>query len=111
MKSDKDTTYTWIPDLSRHQKIPEDGILTRTLRDDEHTKVVLFTFSDGQELSEHTASSPAILHFIAGEAEVTLGEDCLTAGPGTWVHMPAHLVHSIRTHEPVIMLLVLIKDS
>jgi len=31
-----------------------DGILSRTLHNDDAVKVVLFAFSTGQELSEHT---------------------------------------------------------
>ena len=76
---------------------------------DERLKVILFGFSAGQELSEHTASSPAIMHFLRGEADVTLGPDKLSACPGTWIHMPAQLPHSIRTKTPAVMLLLLLK--
>lgn len=103
--------YTLVQDIAAHQDIPEDGILTRTILDNDHTKVVLFTFSKDQELSEHTASKPAILHFLQGTAELTLGDDALTATAGTWVHMPAKTPHRIRTQSPVVMLLVLIKQG
>jgi quercetin dioxygenase-like cupin family protein len=46
-------------------------------------KVVVFGFAAGQELSEHTSSSPAIMHFIQGEAQVTLGTDRIDARPNT----------------------------
>ncbi len=42
---------------------------------------------------------------------MTLGADTVSAGPGTWIHMPPHLRHSIRVQEPVILLLTLIKPS
>jgi quercetin dioxygenase-like cupin family protein len=102
-------SYMLIADLAGHQDIPKDGILTRTIHADEDVKAVLFTFSSGQELSEHTASMPAILHFVRGEATLTLGGDKIEAGPGTWVHMPAMTTHSIHTKTPVVMLLLLIK--
>ncbi|HVP13699.1 MAG TPA: cupin domain-containing protein [Phycisphaerae bacterium] len=103
------TSYTFIPDLVQSQTMPADGILTRTIHADDDVKVVLFTFSPGQELSEHTASMPAILHFIQGEATLTLGSDTMEVRPGSWVHMPAMTKHSIRTKTPVVMLLSLIK--
>ena len=56
----------------------------------------LFGFAPGETLSEHTSSYPAVLHFLEGEAAVTLGEEAIAAQPGTWVHMPAHLPHSIE---------------
>ena len=103
--------YTLITDLATHQDVPADGILTSTIRDDEQAKVVLFTFAEGQELSEHTASMPAILHFVSGEADLVLGEDATHARAGTWVHMPAELKHSIRATTPVVMLLLLLKSG
>jgi len=101
--------YTLIADLAKHQEVPTEGILTRTIHADDNVKVVLFTFSAGQELSEHTASMPAILHFVQGEAELTLGPDKIEVRGGAWVHMPALTTHSIRTKTPVTMLLILVK--
>ena len=102
-------SYTFIADLVQSQEMPADGILTRTIHADNSVKAVLFTFSPGQELSEHTASMPAVLHFIQGEATLTLGEDSLEVRPGSWVHMPAMTKHSIRTKTQVVMLLLLVK--
>jgi quercetin dioxygenase-like cupin family protein len=91
-------------------EVPPDSILSRTFHEDERVKAILFSFAVGQELSEHTASQPAILHFIEGEADLKLGEDELTAAPGTWVRMPARLPHSVRARTPVTMLLLLYKE-
>lgn len=97
--------------LAESIETPTDGTFSRTLYQDERTKVVLFSFSAGQELSEHTASTPAIMHFLTGESEVTLGPDQVTAAAGTWIHMPAQLPHSIRTRTPVVMALTLFKSA
>ena len=102
-------SYTHILDLATQAQPPDDGILSRTLLDDVKLKAVLFGFGAGQELSEHTASMPAVLHFVTGRAALSLGEDTQSAGPGTWVHMPAGLKHSIRAETPVVMLLLLLK--
>jgi quercetin dioxygenase-like cupin family protein len=81
-----DQTYTCFTDLADQiPEIPPDTILSRTIYDDKATKVILFAFAAGQELSEHTASRAAILHFIQGEADLTLGDDRQPAQPGTWV--------------------------
>ena len=70
---------------------------------------MIFGFGEGQELSEHTASKPAMLFFVKGEARMGLGDDVQVAQAGTWVHMPANLKHSIMAKTPVVMLLVLFK--
>ena len=101
--------YTHIIDLAKEVEPPEDGILTRTLFNDDHVKAVIFGFGQGEELSEHTASMPAILHFIQGEATLTLGDKTVEAQPGTWIHMPANLQHSVHAKTPVVMLLLLLK--
>ena len=85
------------------------SILTRTLFNDDDVKVVIFGFGQGEELSEHTASMPAILHFISGEATFTLGDETVEAQPGTWIHMAPKLKHSVKTKTPVVMFLLLLK--
>ena len=102
------TTYI---DLAGEVAIPEDGTISRTLFQDERLKAVVFGFAPGQELSEHTASIPAVLHFLEGKALVTLDGQPLEAGPGTWVHMPGGLPHAILAKSPVKMLLLLLKGE
>jgi quercetin dioxygenase-like cupin family protein len=103
------TTYTHILDLAKEAEPPADGILSRTIFQDDRVKAVIFGFGQGQELSEHTAAKPAMLFFVKGEASVGLGDDVQEAQAGTWVHMPANLKHSIEAKTPVVMLLVLLK--
>jgi quercetin dioxygenase-like cupin family protein len=103
------TTYTHFGDLAKEAQPPDQGILSRTLFNDDRLKAVVFGFAQGEELSEHTASMPAVLHFLQGEAAVTLGDDTLETGPGTWVHMPKRMRHSVRAKAPVVMLLLLLK--
>jgi quercetin dioxygenase-like cupin family protein len=102
-------TYTHINDLAKEAQPPEEGILSRTLYNDDRIKAVLFGFAQGEELSEHTASMPAVLHFLQGEAKLTLGDDTPEAKSGTWVHMPKGMRHSIQAQTPVVMLLLLLK--
>ena len=45
---------------------------------------------------------PAIMHFLSGEADVTLGSDEIAAAPGCWIHMPPHMPHSIHAKTPVV---------
>jgi len=95
--------------LAKEAQAPVKGILSRTLHNDEKMKAVLFAFGAGEELSEHTASMPAILHFLQGEATLTLGEDRVEAKSNTWVHMPTGQRHSIHAKTPLVMLLLLLK--
>jgi quercetin dioxygenase-like cupin family protein len=103
-------TYKFIDNLKTIIEVPPDGTLSRTIYADERVKAVLFGFDAGQELSEHTASMPAIIHIVNGQARLTLGADSVEAGEGAWVHMPANLSHSVHARTPLVMLLILLKN-
>jgi len=102
--------YTHIADLAALAEPPAQGILSRTIHNDEQLKAVVFGFDQGQELTEHTASKPAILQIIRGEATLTLGDDTLEAQAGAWTHMPAGLRHVVKARTPMVMLLLLLKS-
>ena len=104
------SNYTIIENLNELiTDIPSDSIISRTFHEDDQLKVILFGFAQDQELSEHTASTQAILHFLKGEAMVTLGGDHYEVASGAWVHMPPRQSHSIKALTPTIMLLFLYK--
>jgi quercetin dioxygenase-like cupin family protein len=88
---------------------PPDSILSRRIYQDESLKTILFGFQPGQELSEHTASVPAVLHFIKGKARLILGEQEHNAAAGTWVRIPANLPHGIHAETETLMLLTLVQ--
>lgn len=56
--------YTILNNLTLEIEPPVNGTLSRTIHQDDRLKAVLFGFAAGQELSEHTASTPAIMHFL-----------------------------------------------
>lgn len=108
--------YTLIPDLARRAaELAEDGypsehVQGRALYTDDHVKVLAFPFEAGQALPEHTSPHPAMLHFLSGEADVTLGEDAVEARAGAWVHLAPRVPHSIRARTDVLMLLIILRS-
>jgi quercetin dioxygenase-like cupin family protein len=109
---------TFIPNLADLiEEIPSASIVSRTVYRDDTVKAVLFGFAAGEGLTEHTASQAAILHFLQGEATVTLGDGeettpaagSVQAVPGSFIHMPPKLPHSVVAHSDVLMLLLLLK--
>lgn len=100
-----------ISNLVDEVTIPSKGITSRALMNDPNTRVVIFGFDEGEELSEHTAAMPAILHVLQGEAKIKLGEEVVEAKVGTWIHMPAHLAHTVYATKPLILLLTLLKSA
>ena len=103
--------YTFYASLEAEVQVPENGILSRTLYNDDHVKVVIFGFAPGQELSAHTAPMAASLYLVSGEAQLTLGEDVLEAKAGCYTHMTPKLQHGILARTPVVMLLTMYKTA
>jgi quercetin dioxygenase-like cupin family protein len=97
--------------LEAPHDLPSDSILSRSIYKDARLQATLFHFAPGQQLNEHTASHPAVLHFLQGEAALVLGGEQRHARPGTWVHMNPHLPHSIHAETPLTMLLLLLMDA
>jgi quercetin dioxygenase-like cupin family protein len=101
--------YTFLANLQKEFAIPERGILSNILQKDDYVNITAFGFATGQELSAHSAPTPAVLYFLEGEAEVQLGADRVQAQAGSFVYMPPMLPHGILAKSPVKMLLVQIK--
>jgi quercetin dioxygenase-like cupin family protein len=102
--------YTYVANLTGEVEVPENGTLSRTLHNDDRVKVVIFAFAAGQELSAHTAPMPALIQFLEGEMDVTLGADKMEARAGTLIHMPAQTPHALRAKTPAKMVLYLLKN-
>jgi quercetin dioxygenase-like cupin family protein len=103
--------YQYFADLAAEVQIPQNGILSRTLHNDDHLKVLVFGFAAGQELSAHTAPMAASIYIVSGEAKLTLGEDTMEVKPGAFVHMPPQLTHGIVAKTPVVMMLQMYKQA
>jgi quercetin dioxygenase-like cupin family protein len=101
-------TATVITDLAAELTVPEDGTLSRVLYRDDRLRVVGFAFAAGQELTEHTSALPVVIQVVQGRLDLTLGEEKTAATPGSWIHLPARLPHTVHATEPSIMLLTML---
>lgn len=102
------SSYTFFPDIANTiASIPDESIVSRTVYRDDGLKAIVFAFAPGQELSEHTASVPAVIQILEGECILTLGDDRYEVKAGAWARMPANLKHSILAKTPLKMLLLM----
>ncbi|MGB8480353.1 MAG: cupin domain-containing protein [Acidobacteriaceae bacterium] len=102
--------YRFLANLQEELAFPEKGILSHVLQKDDHVNVTLFGFAAGEELSSHSAPTPAVLYFLEGEANVQLGQETVAAHAGSFVYMPPMLPHGILAKTPLRMLLVQVKS-
>ncbi len=103
--------YTFFASLEKEFALPEKGILSRVLHKDDKVNVTLFGFAPGEELSAHSAPTPAVLYFLEGQADLQLGTDKVDAQTGSFVYMPPMLSHGIFAKTGLRMLLIQMKDQ
>jgi quercetin dioxygenase-like cupin family protein len=97
--------------LADETQFAANGIVSRTLFRTPTTRMVLFGFAEGQELSEHTSTSQAIIQVLSGACEFSLDGKPHHLKAGNLLYMPPNLPHAVKAIEPFSMLLTLIKPA
>ena len=98
-----------VVDLEAMTQVADQGIVSKSIVENEHHKIVHFSFAAGQELSEHTASVPAVIHILRGTGTVVLDGVAYEAGPGKLYYMPADLKHAVQAGEELVFLLTMFR--
>jgi quercetin dioxygenase-like cupin family protein len=106
--TESQASHDFVPDLLAEAPVPARGILSQTLSDEAGVRLVLFSFAAGEELSEHTAARPAIVHVLAGEADLVVDSDHYRASAGSWLRMAAGTAHAITARTDLVMALYLL---
>lgn len=85
------------------------AVVSRTLHKNKVGTVTLFSFAEGQGLSEHSAPFDALVQIVDGEGELTIGGKLVTARAGELVLMPANIPHSVHARTRFKMLLTMLR--
>jgi quercetin dioxygenase-like cupin family protein len=97
--------------LPAETQFAANGIVSRTLLRTENSRVVLFGFSAGQELTEHTSTQHAVVQVLSGECEFSLCDQVHHLQPGALLYMPPNLRHAVKATTEFSMLLTLSKPE
>ena len=97
--------------LAKETQFAPNGIVSRTLLRTPVARVVLFGFSEGQELTEHTSTQHALVEVLSGECEFSLAGKPHNLKAGDFLHMPPNLPHAVKATKQFSMLLTLFKPA
>ncbi|MBU6399893.1 MAG: cupin domain-containing protein [Verrucomicrobia bacterium] len=100
-----------ILSLANETQFAPNGIVSRTLFRTAAARVVLFGFAEGQELSEHTSTSQALIQILSGECDFSLAGTPHRLKAGDLLYMPPGLAHAVKATQPFSMLLTLFKPE
>jgi quercetin dioxygenase-like cupin family protein len=99
---------TYLPEVGALVEVAADATVSRTVLKADGTRLVLFAFDAGQELSEHTAAMPVLLQVLDGRLAVSAAGRSVELVPSGIVHLPARLPHSVLALEPSRLLLTML---
>jgi quercetin dioxygenase-like cupin family protein len=96
-----------LADLAAYQK---GSVVSRTIIDKKTGTVTLFSFDEGQGLSEHTAPFDALVYVLDGEVEISISGKAFRLREGEMIIMPANDPHALKAVKKFKMLLTMIRS-
>src|ERR1035437_9233249 len=106
-----DSSAEKILSLAEETRFAPNGIVSRTLLRTANSRVVLFGFAEGQELTEHTSTQHALVQVLSGECGFSLAGQPHHLKTGDLLYMPPNLPHAAKATTKFSMLLTLTKPE
>ena len=106
-----DVAQEKILSLAEETKFAANGIVSRTLLRTANSRVVLFGFAEGQELTEHTSTQSTVIQILSGECEISLAGKTHAVKAGQLIYMPPNMPHAVSATKQFSMLLTLSKPE
>lgn len=100
-----------ILSLKAETQFAPNGIVSRTLLRTDTSRTVLFGFSEGQELTEHTSTQHALIQILSGECEFFLAGKPHSLKADDMLYMPPNLPHAVKATKQFSMLLTLSRSA
>ena len=83
-------------------------VVSRTLAQNEHVSVTLFSFDKGEEISTHESGGDAFVTCLDGVGRITIDGKAYELHEGESIVMPARHPHAVFGQEQFKMLLVVV---
>jgi len=106
-----DPKTSGVLSLAQETQFASHGIVSRTLLRTPVSRTVLFGFSEGQELTEHTSTQYAFIQVLSGECEFSVSGKPHLLKAGDFLYMPPNVPHAVKAVGQFSMLLTLVKPE
>ena len=84
--------------------------VSKTITKNKNGSTTLFSFDQGQNLSEHTAPFDATALILEGECDISIAGESHLLSEGQLIIMPANVTHALEAVSPFKMLLIMIRE-
>ncbi len=86
-----------LKDLVDYQK---GQVVSKTLVQNEHVSMTLFSFDKGEEISTHASGGDAMVTVLDGTGRFTVGDEVFILKEGETLIMPKDVPHVVYGEEP-----------
>jgi quercetin dioxygenase-like cupin family protein len=83
-------------------------VVSKTMVQNKHVSMTLFSFDKGEEISAHSSDGDAMVTVLDGKGRFTVGEEEFVLGRGETLIMPNQVSHAVYGEEQFKMLLTVI---
>ena len=104
----KNIEKSTILTLKNEVEYKKGQVISKTLSQNEHHSVTIFSFDKGEEISTHESDGDALVLCLDGVGMLTIDGKEYVIKEGESVVMPAHHPHSVYGKEQFKMLLVVV---
>lgn len=92
-----------LKDLVEYQK---GQVVSKTLVQNDHVSMTIFSFDKGEEISTHAAAGDAMVTVLEGTGRFTVGGEEFILHEGETLIMPKDIPHAVFGEEPFKMQLI-----
>lgn len=85
-----------LKDLVDYQK---GQVVSKTLVQNDHVSMTLFSFDNGEEISTHASGGDAMVTVLAGTGKFTVGGEVYILNEGETLIMPKGVPHAVYGEE------------
>ena len=96
-------------DLAEMVTYAPGAVVSKTILDKKTGTLTVFSFDEGQGLSEHTSPYDATVMVLDGEATLMIAGNPIKVKSGETAIMPANIPHDVRAEKRFKMLLIMIR--
>lgn len=107
----KNINHEEVINLAGQVSIQPGQIVSKTLAQNEHVSLTLFSFAKGEEIGTHDSRGDAMVLVLEGTGQFTVDGKTYLCKAGETLIMPAEKPHSVYAAEDFKMLLTVIFPS
>ncbi len=94
--------------LTIPETIEKETTISRNFFKADHFKAMIFSFAEGEELSDHSSKKQAVLHVLSGTGLFETETESIQLEVNTWISIPAGKVHCVKADKTLHFLLYII---